>query len=154
MTFRNAVYTVAMIVFWLSQPAYAQSESEENRRHCNPTVVQLVGKHFELRDFSYPRDGMYPGVENGGLIVAGVCKAWPTDDSKTIAAFAYDAGVEYEKRLIIALADIPKSRIIASYKGTIPEDAVTEVNDYLLRIDTARYILKRHKSLRAAGKLF
>lgn len=74
---------------------------------------------------------MYPSVENGGLVVAGVCKNWPGNSSRVISAFAYDAGVEYEKQLLVVLVDVTGSRVIASYKSAIPEDAASEVNSYL-----------------------
>jgi len=66
-----------------------------------------------------------------------------------IAAFAYDDGTEYEKQLLLAVIEEPNNRIIASYKGVIEEDAVTEVSSYSLRLDTARYTLS--KDTRAFG---
>jgi hypothetical protein len=92
---------------------------------------------------------MYPSVENGGLLVAGICRPWPADKSKIIAAFAYDGGIEYEKQLLLAIVEGPKNRVIASYKGVISEDAATEVSSYSLRLDTARYTLS--KNTRAFG---
>jgi hypothetical protein len=92
---------------------------------------------------------MYPSVENGGLLVAGICKPWPINRSRVIAAFAYDAGTDYEKQLLLAVIERPSNRVIASYKGVIPEDAVTKVSSYSLRLDTARYTLS--KNTRAFG---
>jgi hypothetical protein len=134
---RNTVFIVALICFGLGQSAYGQTDSEKKR--CDESIVNLVGKHLDVSDFSYPKDRMYPSAENGGVIIAGVCKVWPKDSSKTIAIFAYDAGVEYEKRLIVVLVDTRKWRIVASYKGVIQEDAAMTVGDDSFRIDTARY---------------
>jgi ankyrin repeat protein len=148
MNFSHTIYAIVVCFFWLSQSVLAQSGIDDEQ-HCKPSVVELVGKHFKITDFAYPRDGMYPNTENGGIIVSVVCKHWPNDNAKSIAAFAFDAGVEYEKQLLVALVDTTKSQIIASYKSTIEEDAATEVNSYSLKLDTARYILS--KNTRAFG---
>lgn len=126
----------------------AQPYSEAASR-CSDAVVKRLGKHFGLPDFAYPASGMYPSVENGGLLVAGICKPWPTNKSRMIAAFAYDAGTQYEKQLLLAVIEGPNSRVIASYKGVIPEDAATEVSSYSLGLDTARYTLSNN--IRAFG---
>lgn len=149
MSFNHRIFTAVVSFFWLSQSVLAQSGIEEDEQHCNQPVVELVGKHFKIADFSYPRDGMYPSVENGGILVSGACKRWPNDNGKIIAAFAFDAGVEYEKQLIVALVDTTKTQIISSYNSTMEEDAATEVNSYSLKLDTARYILS--KRTRAFG---
>jgi ankyrin repeat protein len=148
MNLSHTIYVIVICFFWLSQSALAQPETEEDK-HCSQPVVELVGKHFKIADFAYPRDDMYPSTENGGIIVSGVCKHWPNDNAKIIAAFAFDAGVEYEKQLLVTLVDTTKSQIIAAYKSTIAEDAATEVSSYSLKLDTARYILS--KSTRAFG---
>jgi hypothetical protein len=129
---------------FFGQDALAQSRLEENADRCSDAVVKRLGKHFRLSDFTYPHD------ENGGLIVAGVCKPWPTNRSRTIAAFAYDDGTKYEKQLLLAVVEGPNNRVIASYKGVIPEeDAAIEVSSHSLRLDTARYVLS--KNTRAFG---
>ncbi len=134
---RIIVFTVAFICFGIDQSAYGQTDSEKNR--CDKSIINLVGKHLDVSDFSYPKDHMYPSAENGGVIIAGVCKVWPKDNSKTITIFAYDDGVEYEKRLIVVLVDTIKLRIVAIYKGAIQEDAAMTVGANSFRIDTARY---------------
>ncbi len=134
---RNPIFIVALICFGLVQSAYGQTDPEIKR--CSESIVNLVGNRLNASNFSYPKNGMYPSAENGGVIIAGVCKVWPKDNSKTIAIFAYDAGVEYEKRLIVVLVDTIKGKIVATYKGAIQEDAAMTVGDNSLRIDTARY---------------
>ncbi|MDR2638126.1 MAG: hypothetical protein LBB55_07290, partial [Zoogloeaceae bacterium] len=66
-----------------------------------------------------------------------------------IAAFAYDAKVEYEKKLLLVVYDNTRKRVISSYSGILGEDAATEVGPYSIRIDTARYVLA--KNVRAFG---
>lgn len=121
--------------------AQAQRPSEEDASRCSDTIVDRVGEHFRLKDFSYPLRGRYASVQNGGLIVAGVCKAWPAQKSLTLAAFAYDSGVEFEKKLLLALVDGPTGRVLSSHIGAIPEDAGSEVTHRSLRLDTAPYTL-------------
>lgn len=145
--YRVALYAAVASFFWLSQSVSAGEI--EGGQACNPSLVELVGKHFNIANFAYPKDGMYPSVENGGIIISGVCKPWPNDQAKTIAAFAFDAGVEYEKQLIIALVDTAQGRLIASDKSSIDVDAATEVDSYSLALDTARYVLA--DNIRAFG---
>jgi hypothetical protein len=121
--------------------ALAQTTADDHTNRCSPAVVQQVAKHLGLRHFSYPAPGMSASAQNGGLIVAGVCKAWPADPSKTLAAFAYDDGTEYEKQLLLAVIDRRSQRVTASHHGEIPEDAASEVSENSLKLDTARYQL-------------
>ncbi|MDR0736022.1 MAG: hypothetical protein LBF51_04185, partial [Zoogloeaceae bacterium] len=88
-----------MAVGW-SQNAWAL---DTERERCPDAIVKSVGEFFRLDHFAYPKDNYSPSVENGGLIVAGVCKPLPNDASRVIAAFAYDAGVEYEKKLLLVV---------------------------------------------------
>ncbi len=153
----------------IAHPAHAQrnlivdrapvSKTEDLQR-CSTSVLEIVGKHFGVSDFSYPQNDSFPRAENGGIIISGVCKAWPKDGFTTkgspakppslvIAAFTYDAGVENEKALIVAQVDLARRKVIASYKSAIEEDGATEVNSNALRLDMARYTLS--KEARAFG---
>jgi hypothetical protein len=136
---KNIVFTVAFICFGMGQSAYGQTDTEKYR--CDKSIVNLVGKHSDISDFSYSKDHMYASVENGGVIIAGVCKVWPKDISKTIGIFAYDDGVEYEKRLIVVLLNNKTKKVIATYMGSITEDSAMTVGGNSLRIDTAPYDL-------------
>ncbi|WP_374327993.1 ankyrin repeat domain-containing protein [Azonexus sp.] len=147
--FRTPLNAALLVCAWFSQCALAQSTPVSDANRCSEAIVKRVGKYFHLSEFAYPSDGMYPSVENGGLIVAGVCKDWPRESGRVIAAFAYDAGVEYEKKLLIAVLDVTTKKVIAAYSGAIPEDATTEVDSYSLKLDVAPYILSA--STRAFG---
>ena len=120
----------------LCVPAHAQSIRDAGR--CSEATVNVVGRHFHLNNFVYP---VWGESENGGLIVAGVCKPWPVSKSSVIAAFAYNNGIEDEKLLVVAVIDTRTNQIIASHKGSIQEDASLTVDENSLRIDTARYDL-------------
>jgi hypothetical protein len=131
-----AGFLLALVFF--SQSAWA--ENDFNR--CNARIVKAVGKHFKLDDF------FYHGMDSGSII-AGVCKQHPQNQQWMIAAFAYDAGVEYEKTLLLSVIDVAKNRVVASYKETIEEDGGVEVHSDSLRLDTGRYNLS--KTTRAFG---
>jgi hypothetical protein len=137
MKITKIVPVIAILLFCLEHGAYATEGDQE----CDPSMVRMIGKRVGLPDFSLPENGMYSSSTAPGRIVAGVCKVVPTNDSRTIAAFAYDAGVQYEKTLIVALVDTQKGKVLALHKGVIPEDGATEVNSGSLGIDTARYVL-------------
>lgn len=139
-------YVWALLCLCHGAPGQAQAQDAPR---CSDAMVQRIGKHFGLTGFSYPNDNKYPSQENGGLIFAGTCKPWPGNPSRTLAAFAYDAGVEYEKQLLIAVVEGPGHRVVASYKSVIDEDAATQVENYSLVLDTARYTLS--PSVRAFG---
>lgn len=136
-----------LFAIWLGSAAATPSSDGHSR--CSDATIKSVGEHFNLSNFTYPKHGMYPSTENVGLIVASACKQWPYDPSKTIAAFAYDAEVEYGKALFVAVVDSKGNKVVASYEGTIPEDSASEVRDDSLWIDTARYNLS--KNTRAFG---
>ena len=148
-TYKTALSVTLFICVWFSQETLAQSPALIDANRCSDTVVTTVGKHFRLSAFAYPDSGMYPSAENGALIVAGVCRNWPGNDARIIAAFAYDAGIEYEKQLLVVILDRRGNRVIATYNGVIPEDAATRVNSYSLRLDLALYTLS--KTTRAFG---
>jgi hypothetical protein len=89
---------------------------------------------------------MEPSVENKGLLVAGVCKLLPSDQSKKIAAFAYDSGGgrginDPFNDLLIAIVDQQKNMVVGSYsyKFYLGPGGIKEGDG--LRIDTARYVL-------------
>ena len=136
-------------VICFGQCASARTQSDEDASSCSDSVVKQVGKHFGLTTLSDPASATYPRVAHGERLVAGVCELWPTNNSRTIAAFAYDVGTEYEKVLFLAVVEGPTNRVIAAYKGVIQEDAPTEVSSYSLKLDTARYTLS--KTTRAFG---
>jgi hypothetical protein len=121
--------------------ATAAAEDLVGKQQCAPEIVALAGKHAGVKGLSFPRKGLEPSAANGGLVAAGVCKAWPGDPSRIIAALAYDAGIEREKQLLVALIDAPRSTVIAAYSGVIEEDAGMTVGPYSLRLDTANYQL-------------
>ncbi len=92
-----------------------------------------------------------PGSEEGN-IVAESCKTWPYKPDLTLAAIAYDAGVESQKSLVVAVIDSKKNRVVSSYRTEIAEDALVETGSGSLQLDTARYQLT--DNIRAFGIRF
>ncbi len=108
---------------------------------CDGKIIENIGRNLDLDYFSHPKYGSYPSIENGGLIFSSYCKKLPNNKAITISVFAYDSGVESEKELVLVLSDTLSDKIIASYQEPIPEDAVTEIDENSLSLDTAKYIL-------------
>ena len=118
-------------------PAFAGTGADAGSQQCAQATLTLVAGHAGLKGLSHRA----PGAENGGLVVASACKAWPGDKSRAIAAIAYEAGNPEGKGLLVALFDPSRSTVIASYSDVMPEDAMMTVGPDSLRIDTARYKL-------------
>lgn len=114
-------------------PASAATGSDAGRQPCGQALLTLAGKHVGVDGWSH--------AENGGLVLASACKAWPGDKSRIIAAIAWESGDPDDKGLLVALLDPARSTVIAAYSGVIPEDAAMTVGPGTLRIDTARYDL-------------
>ncbi|MDR2637179.1 MAG: hypothetical protein LBB55_02475, partial [Zoogloeaceae bacterium] len=67
-------------------------------------------------------------------------------------ALGYDAGVEYEKELVVAVID-KRKRVVSSIQWKVEEySAYTKLGDGSLRFDTARYQLA--EDVRAFGLVF
>jgi hypothetical protein len=117
---------------------------------CEPTVVHSVGKYLKLPNFSY-RNEVNTAIAKPGLIIAGVCRRLKPNSTHIVAAFVYDDGIEYEKRLLITVVNPVTSRIVASFTRILLEDAVTVVTNTSLRLDATEYKFSRTK--RAFGLL-
>ncbi|MDP1772739.1 MAG: hypothetical protein Q8L15_10680 [Methylobacter sp.] len=126
-------------VFW-TPPVFARAIDEV----CTKETYDAVGQYLRIENLG-PRS-------QGGVIVSESCKSWPYGGNFLLVAFVFDEGIEYEKSLTLALMNKKTKRIVSNYKGVITEDAVTEVGETSLRLDTARYQLS--KDVRAFGLRF
>jgi hypothetical protein len=118
-----------LVACLLSATAFAQTRADV----CTPDVYEAVKQHLQIDRFA-PRRG-------DGIVIAAACRIWPHQPDSLLAAFAYDEGVEYEKRLIVLVLDAKTKRVISSFRDVIGEDAVIEVGEHSLALDTARYQL-------------
>ena len=140
-------YIFLLFLFGFNSSSATESVAKTTpamQTQCSDEIVRNVGKHFHLDYFSPPINGFYPSVENGGLIYSSTCKAFPNNKSIIISAFAYDAGIESEKELLVALLDASNNKVLNSYKEAISEDAVTQINENSLTLDTAKYSLSEN----------
>jgi len=120
--------------------AFAQTREDT----CAPDVYKAVKQHLKINEFA-PR-------QDDGNVISAACRIWSYKTNQLLAAFAYDESVEYEKRLVVLILDEKTKSVISSFRGDIGEDAVTEVGEHSLKLDTARYQLG--ESVRAFGIRF
>ena len=134
---------VATMISLVSVSVYADES-------CDSQITESVGKHFNIENFK--------SLVEDGVIIAAACKTWPYKDDIVISVFAYAAepkekeDMESEKGLLVVMLDKHSRSIISSYRGTIAEDAITEVGPDSFQLDTARYQLS--KDVRAFGVRF
>jgi len=131
------------LLAWAPQLSWASDQA------CTAPVLALVGKHFHLNDFSFPKPGLYPSQKNGGLVLAGVCQQWPAQKNQLITAFVYGNGEGGDQQLLMAMVDLDKKSVMASHQHPIEKDATTQYHSDSLRLDTASYPLS--KSTKAFG---
>lgn len=125
---------------FFSVTAFAQAREDK----CAPDVFKAVKQHLKINDFA-PR-------HDGGNVISAACKIWPYKANLLLAAFAYDEGVEDEKQLVVLILNEKTKSVTSSFRQGIGEDAVTEVGEYSLQLDTARYQLS--ESVRTFGVRF
>jgi hypothetical protein len=70
------------------------------------------------------------------------CKVWPGREHLDLAVFIYDTPINDEKRMLVALVDLNKDRIVASYWTKVDADATTPYHAGSVTLDTAAYHLK------------
>lgn len=113
--------------------AAKQLQIAKLQQTCSSDVAEQVKSFLGASSFRYQGDEP--------TIVASACKLWPGRESLTIATFAYDAGDEFQKQLVVAIVDARDGKVVSSYKSKIDEDATMRVDSDTLRIDTAPYDL-------------
>jgi hypothetical protein len=126
---------IVLIAMFSASPA-TSAESSDN---CSKETYDAVARHLGLETFA-------------DSVVSEACKSWPHKGNFLLAAFAFDQGIQYEKSLWVALLDRKTLRPVSTYKSVIAEDAVTEVGQSSLRLDTARFQLS--PDVRAFGLRF
>ena len=140
------------LMFQFIDCCQARSEHEvlvgaQAEQICNASTIQIVGKFFKVDAFKIAPNGDYPN--DAAVIAAAACKASPVNKQLTIVAVAYESDKEYIKKLVIALVDNLRGKVISGYQGEIGEDATMKVESGSLWIDTAAYNLA--KGVRAFG---
>ena len=121
------------LVTWQPPSSAAQASPETV---CPESVLVAVGKHFGLSHFAYPQN-------NDGQLAAGVCRRWPTNRTQIISAFVYGHQNDGSQKLLLALVDPVRQKVLATHKRDIEEDATTEFNSDSLKLDLAKYQLTK-----------
>ena len=124
-----------MLCCLLASSAFAL---EEDR--CGPDAYAAVNKSMKITPLS-PAN-----------VISADCRTWPYKPHLLLAVFAYDEGIESEKKLLVAVIDEKTNRVVSSFQDAYYEDALTEVGEYSLKLDTARYQLA--ENVRAFGIRF
>lgn len=137
--FRN--FTILVVAILISCSAYSQTHDDHRDGECAATSIKLVSQHLKIRELKFGSQDDGDDPEKVGGVIASACKKSPTDQSLMIVSFAYDVGVEYEKKLVVAIIDTNKNKVEAVYQGVIGEDAVLTIGPGSLTLDTARYNL-------------
>lgn len=138
-TYRSLLTILAWHI--AGSPAHAGTPAGQDNRPCAPAIVAVVGEHAGIKGLSHPRPGLKPSAENGGTVVANACKVWPGASGRMLAAIAYDDGSIATKKLFVALLDTSKKAVVATYSGSIQEDAAMTLGPDSLSLDTAPYHL-------------
>lgn len=120
----------------LSGSAYAQGDEDQ----CGPDAYAAVNKSMKITRLS---------PDN---VVSAACRTWPYKTNLLLAVFGYDERVKYEKKLLVSVIDKKTKRVVSSFQDVVYEDALTEVGEYSLKLDTARYQLA--ENVRAFGIRF
>lgn len=127
---------------------------------CDKAVIDIVSQHLSVKNFwlsgyTPSEDPNIDDQHNGGVIVAQVCKPYLQIKKAELVAIAYKPEVgskldaEYDKYLFVAIVNVATKTIVSSYQKVIYGDAVSNVDENSLTIDTAAYQL--NKKLRAFG---
>lgn len=132
----------ALVLCFFSATAFAQAQPRGDI--CAPNVYETVKLDLKISEFSPKQDG--------GNVISAACRAWPYKPNLLLAAFAYDEGAQDEKRLVVVIIDEKTRRVSSRFRRTIGTDAVTEVGEHSLKLDTARYQLA--EGVRAFGVRF
>ena len=131
-------FSIIVFSILVCHSARGQADSHPDQGPCTDASLKLVSQHLKIKEINFGDDS-HSDVNND--VIASTCKRWPSDKSLMIVSFAYTSEVEYQKHLVVSLVDTAKTKVVASYKGVIGEDAILTIGAGSLRLDTARYDL-------------
>ncbi len=133
-------FGIILFCAWHASNAFA---FDAKKQVCPDSITQVIEKHIAVDNFKSQH------ARDGGVIIAEACKASPTDASQSIAVFAYDADADGKAKVVVALVDTSKRKVVSIYHDTISQDASLTLGEGSFQIDTARYNLAQH--IRAFG---
>lgn len=113
---------------------------------CDERTLAALASQLDRSDLRLPVAGA-AGAARGTALIAAACKRWPDDPGLVAVTIAYlPAGSTAEPgnrtdQWLAALLDTASGKLRQRYDGSIVEDALTELGDDSLWLDTARYRL-------------
>jgi hypothetical protein len=122
---------------------FSNTLAQDAKDTCSPSIYKAIKRDLKLEKLWFGTDRNY--------LVSSACKAWPYKGDLLLVALAYDEGVKYERKQVIAVID-KKMRVVSSSVSDIYEDAMTQVGESSFKLDTARYQLAN--DIRAFGVIF
>ncbi len=128
------------LIILAALPATA-SANDKRSETCGEKAQPLLSRFLD----AHHRDRSIVGTEPS----TWACKAWPEKASLHLVASVYDTAIAEEKRMLVALLDLNKDKILATYWAKVDADATTPFAPGSLDIDTAPYYLK--PGMRAFG---
>jgi hypothetical protein len=108
-------------------------------QECGASVLAILGRQLKVAHFVPAPSDL--GNDAAGVVKASSCKRQPDDPRLTLAAVVWDAHQPDAKSLVLAVVDDASATIVASLTDQIDEDAVTQVNNGSVKLDTAPYDL-------------
>jgi hypothetical protein len=124
-----------VLLLALSAGAQASPESQP----CAGPPLAALARQMQVDHFA-PGPNAF-GADPAGVILSSACKRMPDDPRLTLVAVAWDAGKTDSKSLVLAIVDESAGSVVTSMRDEIYEDAITQVHNGSLRLDTAAYVL-------------
>lgn len=134
------IFTCFFACFVVSAAAWSQTAQPSTA--CTAKIEQALAKNIGIKWKAGSDDD----------VTASACKVWPYDQTKLLAAIAFNAGVQDTKVFAVAIADASSGKVLSSYNRSVEEDTGIAFGKSSLRIDTAPYQLA--ESVRAFGVRF
>ena len=114
--------------------AQAHAATDALSDHCIYPAGELASRFLKAHRLD--------GENVSGEPSIATCVKWPGKESWHLAVLIYDTQVRYEKHMLIALVDLPKGRMVATYWTKVDADATTPYHSGSVSIDIAPYQLR------------
>jgi hypothetical protein len=134
---------IIFIIWLLCESTVLRADDAENS--CSEKIISAIGRKLDLKFLQDYNEKSTPNE----MIIKSVCKKWPKDKTKTIAAIFYELSTGVTP-LIVSMNDTDSSNVISVYKDN--EYTLPVMNLEGISIDTARYNVTT--DIRAFGVIF
>jgi hypothetical protein len=127
------VASLAAALCMLAAPVQAA-----NRQACSASQLAVLGRAAQVPHFAWRDD------DPAGVLRDAACKAAPGAPGTTIAVVAWSDGHDDRDGAVpglIAVLDDAAGRVVASLREDFQQDALTVIQEDVLHVDTAPYLL-------------